>query len=129
MFDKYMICEDTVRNVVKDGRVAGFELGARLPYYRGLGLSMVEDVAVSVDGEKIQRESVRVTLRGRTYTLDEMETEYEDRWEMGEVATVTVLKPGGLNAGPHTIELVERLRVAYLPFPLIGRDLKQVTVG
>lgn len=129
MFDKYMICEDTVRNVIEDGRVAGFQFGARLPYYRGLGLSMIEDVAVTVDGEKLPRESVRITLRGRTYTLDQMETEYEDRWEMGEVAIVTVCKPGGLNVGAHQLELLEQLRVSYLPFPLMGRDRKDVTMS
>ena len=36
MFDKYMICEDTVRNVSRDGRTEGFQFGARLPYYLSL---------------------------------------------------------------------------------------------
>jgi hypothetical protein len=129
MFDRYMICDETVRNVSSDGRVNGFEFGARLPYYRGLGLSMVEDVAVTLDGEKIPRERVRVTVGGRTFTLDEMETEYQARWEFGEVATVTVLKDGGLAPGEHKLELVEQLRVSYMPFPLSGKDVKVVRIG
>jgi len=129
MFDRYMICEDTARNVSKDGKVIGFEFGARIAYYRGLGLSMVEDLAVVVDGEKIPRQQVRFTVAGRTFTLDDMETEYDARWEFGDVATVTVLKDGGLPAGAHKIELMEQLRVAYMPFPLTGRDSKTVAVA
>ncbi len=129
MFDRYMICEATVRNVSNNGRVEGFEFGARLPYYRGLGLSMVEDVGVTVDGEKIPREKVRLSVAGRTYTLDELETEYQAVWEMGAVATVTVLKEGGLTAGEHSLELTEQLRISYMPFPITGRDTKAVRVS
>jgi hypothetical protein len=127
MFDRYMICEDTVRNVHKDARVIGFSFGARIAYYRGLGLSMVENLAVTLDGEKIPREQLRFSLGGKDFTLDQMETEYEARWEFGDIATVTVLKEGGLPAGFHKLELVEELRIAYMPFPLTGKDSKTVT--
>ena len=129
MFDRYMICEDTVRNLTRDGKVVGFEFGARIAYYRGLGLSMVEDLAVTVDGEKIPRASVRFTVGGRTFALDQMETEYEARGEFGEVATVSVLKEDGLSPGVHTLELTEQLRVSYMPFPIQGRDTKKVTAS
>ena len=126
MFDRYMICGDTVRNLIREGKVVGFEFGARIAYYRGLGLSMVEDLAVTVDGEKIPRECVRFSVGGRTFALDEMETEYEARWEFGEIATVSVLKENGLSPGEHTLELIEQLRVSYMPFPIQGRDAKKV---
>ena len=129
MFDRYMICENTVRNVSRGGRIEGFEFGARLPYYRGLGLSMVEDVAVTVDGENVARGDVRLTVNDRTYTLDALETEYVARWEMGAVATVTVMRSGGLAPGKHQLELEERLRISYMPFPTVGKDSKVVTVG
>jgi hypothetical protein len=129
MFDKYMICEDSVRNVHRGNETVGFELGARLPYYRGLGLSMVEDVAVTIDGEKIPRGDVRVTVAGRTYTLDEMETVYDATWNFGEVVTVTALKAGGLEPGQHRLELMEQLRVSYMPFPTVGKDAKTVRVS
>jgi len=128
MFDKYLICETGFSNVEKDGRVTGFKFGARLPYYRGLGLSMVEAVDVTIDGEKMSRSATRLTVHGNTYTIDQLETEYEDRWEMGEVAIVTVDKAGGLKPGPHRIELFEQLRVSYLPFPLVGKDSKTLTL-
>ena len=129
MFDKYMICEDTVRNVAKGSQVTGFEFGARLPYYRGLGLSMVEDVRVTVDGVKIPRQDLRLRVSGRTYTLDELEREYEAVWEMGAIATVTALIPGGLRPGEHLLELEEQLRISYMPFPSVGKDAKRVRAG
>ena len=129
MFDKYMICEDTVRNINSGATTTGFQFGARLPYYRGLGLSMVEEVAVTVDGKAIPRDKIRLTINGRTYTLDGLETEYEARWEMGDVATVSVELPGGLAPGKHRIELMEQLRVSYMPFPSQGRDSKTVVIS
>jgi Domain of unknown function (DUF6379) len=129
MFDKYMIVESGVRNLQDGQRVSGFEFGARLPYYRGLGLSMVEDIEVKVDGVLIPRERLRFVLRDRRYTLEEMERTYDAVWEMGEVARIEVLQPDGLTPGSHTIELVETLRVSYMPFPIQGRDSKKVSLG
>lgn len=128
MFDKYMICEQGFRNVEASGKITGFEFGARLPYYRGLGLSMVEDIGVSVDGKAMPREAIRLRLRGKRYTLAALETEYEEAWGMGEVATVEVELPGGLSAGPHKVGLSETLRVSYMPIPTRGMDTKTLTL-
>jgi hypothetical protein len=124
MFDQYMICEESFQNVVENGAVVGFQFGARLPYYRGLGLSMVEDIGIIVDGEAVPREQILFSVRGRTWTLEQMETEMEERWEMGEVARLIVQRPGGLASGEHKIELSEALRISYLPFVPITRDAK-----
>ncbi|THF50796.1 C-glycoside deglycosidase beta subunit domain-containing protein [Allorhizobium terrae] len=116
MFDHHIICKDGFRNTVENDRVVGFEFQARLPYYRGLGLSMVEDLIITIDGEAVARENIRFSVRGRTWSLDEMETCYDDRWNFGEKATIIVLREGGLSAGPHRLKLGERLRISYLPF-------------
>jgi hypothetical protein len=129
MFDKHMICTEGLTNVVEDGKTVGFSLLARLPYYRGLGLSMVEDIAVAVDGEKIPRSDIRFSVRGRTWTLDEMETVYDDRWNFGEKATITVLKSGGLKPGKHKVEVAERLRISYLPFVPTTKDAKELVLA
>ena len=129
MFDRYMIVEDTVRNIAENGEVVGFTFGARIAYYRGLGLSMVEDLQVTVDGEVMPRSAIRFSVGGSTMTLDELETDYSSRWEFGDVATVTVLKAGGLSPGEHRIEFAEQLRVSYMPFPIGGKDAKTVRVA
>lgn len=124
MLDQYMICEEGFQNVVENGAVTGFQFGARLPYYRGLGLSMVEDIGVTIDGEAVPREQILFSVRGRTWTPQQMETEFEERWEMGEVAKLIVQRPGGLASGEHKIELSEQLRISYLPFVPTTRDTK-----
>ncbi len=129
MFDKYIICEDLFKNVTENGKVIGFQFNTRLPYYRGLGISMVENLAVTVDSESFPRDAIQVTLHGNTYTLDQMEKEYDDRWEFGEKGTLTVLKPGGLSKGEHQVALVDQLRISYLPWPLIGKDRKTLTLA
>jgi hypothetical protein len=124
MFDNKMIVEDSLKATAD-----GFSIEARLPYYRGLGLSMIEDVGVSVDGEVVPREAVTLSLRGRTWTLDEMETEYGDRWNFGEKAVVGVKIAGGLAPGEHRIGLSERMRVSYLPFVPTAKDEKTLTLS
>jgi len=116
MFDNKIVCHEGLQNEIENGEVVGFSFLARLPYYRGLGLSMIEDLAVTVDGEAFPRESIRFSVRGRSWTLDQMETEYGDRWNFGEKARITVNKPGGLSKGKHNIEIAERMRISYLPF-------------
>ncbi len=116
MMDRFMISDDGFGNVVENGTTIGFRFKGRLPYYRGLGLSMIEDIAVTVDGQAAPRDAIRLTLRGRSWSLDEMESEYGDRWNFGEEALITVLWPGGLAPGQHRIEVAERLRISYLPF-------------
>ena len=124
MMDKLMIVEDSLENVE-----GGFAFFGRLPYYRGLGLSMVEDLQITVDGEAIAREDVRFSVRGKTYTLDQMETVYDDRWNFGEKARITALKPGGLTPGKHKVEFAVRNRISYLPFVPTTKCVKELALA
>lgn len=124
MYDRYIVVEDTLKNVVEGGEVVGVQFDARLPYYRGLGLSMVEAVDVTLGGEPVPVEDVLVTLGGKIYRVSEMEHEAEAVWNFGEVGTVTVRKPGGLPEGEHSVGVLFRLRVSYLPMLLTGQDSK-----
>jgi Domain of unknown function (DUF6379) len=128
MFDQYMICEETLRNVHGGGEVAGFSFEVRLAYYRSLRLSMVEPFGLLVDGEPIAENSMRFSLRERTYTLSELEDETTQRWEFGERALLTVLRPGGLPPGEHSLDLTENLRISYMPVLSVTRYRKSATV-
>lgn len=129
MFDKYLIGEESVRNTGPASAPTGFAFDARLGYYRGIGLSMIEDLAVTVDGVRAPREAVRFHAGSRSLTLEEMETAYDLRWHFGTWATISVVKPGGLSPGEHRLGLTERLRVSYLPFPSIVSDEKNVVLN
>jgi hypothetical protein len=129
MMDQHMLCDDGFENVVDNGAPTGFALQARLPYYRGLGLSMVEDIAISVDGESVPREAVRLSLRGRSWSLDELEQCFDEKWNFGEKARVEVAYPGGLSAGAHQVDLAIRYRVSYLPFVPTTRTGRPLTLA
>lgn len=128
MFEKYMIVEKDVENIVENGSITGFKFGARLPYYRGIALSLLEDIVVSIDGEEVSREDIKFMIHGNTYTLQQMETAVDDRWNMGEVAYIVVSRQGGLPKGEHKIRLLLNMRIAYLPFPSIRNSEKTISI-
>jgi hypothetical protein len=123
MMDNKMIVEGSLAHVE-----GGFSFLGRLPYYRGLGLSMIEDIIVSVAGQAVPREAIRFAVRGKTYTLDEMETVYDNRWNFGEKAQIIALN-GTLPAGTHAITFAVRMRVSYLPFVPTTKDTKQLALA
>lgn len=129
MMDNKMIVEGSLENYVEGGQVKGFQFLGRLPYYRGLGLSMIEDIQVEADGQMISRENIRFSVRGKTYTLDEMEQVYDNRWNFSEKATIIALKDGGLGAGDHKVTFAVRFRVSYLPFVPTTKDTKELALA
>ncbi|WP_225206079.1 C-glycoside deglycosidase beta subunit domain-containing protein [Novosphingobium huizhouense] len=129
MFDRYLIDSDSLHNTGPVQAPTGFAFTARLGYYRGLGLSMVEELEVSIDGEPLPRSAVRFDEGKGALTLDEMETCYDRRWGFGAPATISVEHPGGFPAGEHKLSLRQRLRVSYMPFPSFNFDEKTVTLA
>ncbi len=128
MFDKYLIVGEEFKNLIRDGKVIGFQLGMRLPYYRGVVLSLVGKTDLAVDGEEFSPEQMTVTLRGKSYNLTELENEPVAKWEFGEVGILTVLKPGGLAPGEHVVDLGQHLKISYVPWGFRGHDRKVLTM-
>jgi len=95
----------------------GYALDLRIPYYRGLGLSMV-DLNLEVDGARVPPESVRFAVHGNEYALPQLGDAVDDRWGFSEAATVTVLGEP-LAAGAHEVAVVITLRVSYMPVPSV----------
>ena len=126
MFDKYIICEDSLRPTKTPK--PGAQVEVRLPYYRGLGLSMVEAVDVSVDGEAVDPQVTTLTVHGQTYPFSDLGAVLDDRWEMGERATVAFPLDRPLASGAHDIDVAIRLRISYMPVPGGGRDRKRLTL-
>jgi len=126
MYDKHIIYPDSLHNLA-DG--SGFALGVRLPYYRGQPLSVVEDIAVKVDGVAVPREQVRFSVRGKSWTLDQLEENTAERWEFGEVAEVSVLQPQGLAAGEHEVAVGVQLRISYLPWSPVTNCSRTETIA
>ncbi len=109
------ILERGFKNVSQNGKAVGFQLMVKTSYYRGVALSLIEDFAVTVDGETFKRDQIRFGLKDKTYTLDEMADVTNVRWPWQEPATLTILKPGGLKPGLHDIQVVQKDRISYMP--------------
>ena len=101
--------------IEESGSVTGFEFNIRITYYRGVFLALITGVDVSVDGEVFDPKHIRLSFGGRSYTFEEMAKEENVRWPFVQLATVTVLKPGGLEPGLHEIEVTEAIKPAYMP--------------
>jgi Domain of unknown function (DUF6379) len=93
----------------------GFQVAVRCPYYRGLWASLLEGAELTVNGETFGPDDVRWTLRGRTFTVAELAEATESRWPFEEPAILTVDKPGGLEPGPHDVEVSITWRWSYIP--------------
>lgn len=126
MFDKYIIDAASVANTGPADAPTGFSFTTRLGYYRGLGLSMVEDLKVSIDGQALPRDAIHFDEGPGPLTLAAMETAFDRRWPFGAPATITVALPGGFPKGEHTLALQQRLRISYLPFPAFNNGEKRI---
>ena len=129
MYDKYMIVGEAFRNVESGGQITGFQLGVRLPYYRGVVLSLVGEMTLTVDGERIPVERMKVTVEDGTFPVTELENEPVAKWEFGEVGIVTVDKPGGLAPGEHVVELKQHMKISYVPVGFTGNDTKTLRLA
>lgn len=129
MFDKYMIVPEAFKNVSEGGKVTGFQLGVRLPYYRGVVLSLVGEMQITIDGEKMPLEAMSLTMQGKTYPLSKLEDEPVAKWEFGDIGIVSVVRPGGLKPGEHKVEYRQHMKISYVPSGFWGEDKKTLQIA
>ncbi len=128
MYPGKSINPNAFKNTVEDGKVVGFEFETKILYYRGVTLSIIRDLVIEVDGVKYPRESVRFTVNGETFTLDEMSTVISNRWLFGQYAKVTVLVEGGLASGAHKLNMLQVIAPSYMPMILNNTDSAEFTL-
>ena len=130
MFDNNVFIEDTCVNVEEKGKITGYELQTNITYYRGIPMSMIEYIKVTVDGEEAPAEDIRISIdRVDWFTLKEAETVTTYKWEYGEPLYIRVLKDGGLSKGTHKVKLTVATRTAYIPVPLEGNKERDVVIA
>ncbi len=121
MFDNNVFLEGSFKRLDE-----GFLLTSNITYYRGIPLSMVNEVGISVDQDAVPRDKVRCSVdQIDWFTLDEMMTVTSYKWEFGEPLYIKV---GGYEMpdGEHEVELTISIRTAYIPFPIIGKKKRTV---
>lgn len=130
MFDKYIICENSLRQRSGSDSSPGFSLEVRLPYYRALGLSMVEKIALTIDGEAVPQERMTLVVADGAFAVPELGGVHDARWGFGEVARLDVdgVALAASPEGGHDVQVEQHLRISYLPFTLVGKDRKQLAL-
>jgi len=124
-----MIVEEEFKNISQGNKVTGFQIGMRIPYYRGVVLSLLDETRLTVDGELIPPEQIMLTISGKTLPLVHLEDDPVTKWEFGDVGILTVNKPGGLIAGEHKLELYQHVRTPYIPGGVAGEDVKVLNLS
>ena len=127
MYDNFIVCEENFR-ARDDGRTGGV-VEVRMPYYRGLTLSMVEAVDLTLDGTPVPVDRTTFTVHGNTYSFAQLPSVIDDRWEMGERAQLAFETDEPLSPGEHDVAVAVRLRISYMPVPGGGRDAKRLTLA
>lgn len=103
------------RNIKEDGKITGFQLKVRLPYYRGVFLSQIMPGTLIVDGERFGKEDIVWNIKGEDYTLEELKHDWNTQWDVTKPATLKVKKEGGLAEGYHDITYGFCFTSSYMP--------------
>ncbi|GAA1504683.1 hypothetical protein BJ978_002519 [Agromyces terreus] len=132
MLERELIQNHGVHNVTVDGEVIGFQFLLRMPNYRGVWGSLIDGVDVAVGDLSWTREVPRWSLQGRDYSIQELRSSVtEVRWQLDELATITVPHPGGLPAGVHDLAVDIAIHAPYIPAefqPSVFHSERKVTI-
>lgn len=129
MFDSYVFTEGSARNITDNGTTVGFQVETLITYYRGVPLSMVHDLGLTIDGADVPRDELVISPNGEDwFTLDEAETVTTYRWEFGDPLYIRWQHRGGLTPGEHEVTLRLSIRTAYIPVPVGGERTRLVSV-
>ncbi len=125
MYEKYLLARNDFQNVSTNGQITGFQIKIRIPYYRGVYLSQIEDVKLKVDEEEFLADVMTFTvpIHGpnvpdsptKTYTAEQLAMASSERWYFGDPMLLTIRKPGGLKQGVHEVSLAIAARNSYRP--------------
>lgn len=129
-FDYYAFLEDSYRDIMDQGQVKGFEFKTKITYYRGIPLSMIAGIDILVDHEPVDQSKIHFSPDGeKWFTIEQMRTETNEKWEFGSPATVFVEFPGGLPKGEHAITVRTTITVAYSPMNFMGERTRTISIS
>ena len=115
MFESQMILTRGFQNVYENGQPIGFQILLKTAYYRGVFLDIIGTIEIAVDNTKYSRNQLRLTVNGRTFTMDEAGRTENVHWDFGTPMIVTVLAPGGLKPGLHEVLVTQGMNPSYVP--------------
>lgn len=111
-----LLADHLVRTFTFDGHPSCL-IGVRLPSYRSLPLSCIDDIAVRLNGRQIDPDRIELILEGHTYRLDELPGLDRTWWFILEVGALRVRLDAPLG---DTVDVEARL-VTVEPYISNGR--------
>jgi sugar phosphate isomerase/epimerase len=100
----------------KDGKFAAVEVYARCFYYRGIPLSLIDNIQIKIDGIVYNTDKISFEIDDEVFRFAQMATVTQFYWNYGHFATIIVDLPGGLDEDrPHEVSLKFSSRTYYLP--------------
>ena len=94
---------------------SGIAVSVQLPWYRSLWLSAVDDVAASVNGVEIPKDSLRFELQGKSYRVEELPEQSETLWFVADKPEVVIDLGRAPEPGDKlTVEVVLTMRLLYM---------------
>ena len=102
-------------NMEANEKVIGFQLCVRSNYYRGVWLSQLRPGRVIIDGETFPWNTIIWNINGKDYSTSEMEKCGDEFWRVTDVATLKVMKEGGLAQGFHDVTVRFGASCSYMP--------------
>ncbi|MDR0642520.1 MAG: DUF6379 domain-containing protein [Treponema sp.] len=135
-YDKYFICEDGFQNCSIGGKIHGYSLKLRMPKYRGIPLSCIEELHLKVDGIVVDPKDIDFCINNKRFKISELPVLYSEWWNVLDKAELYVEKKDGLQPGSHEVEVSMVRRETYmfreetqsfLRVPV--KDKKQLVIG
>lgn len=114
-FEKRVLREDGFYNILLNGKPVGFNLDLRINYYRGLPLSCVHKLEVTVDGERIPDYLMLFQLHEKCFTPGELSKMYREYWGIKTPAHLRIFNYG-LRPGPHDVHVRLEFKSPYMEF-------------
>ncbi|MGC3995364.1 MAG: DUF6379 domain-containing protein [Propionicimonas sp.] len=97
--------------------VAGFTLDIGLNYYRGMPLSSVEKLELTVDGTPVPAELMLFEYNEKLFMPDQLSLAFTEFWDIKHDLRVNVYN-GGLAEGDHEVGVELHVRNVYMQFGL-----------
>jgi len=95
-----------------DGSKAAVEV--RLPWYRALPGSCISEVGLAVDGVPAPAESLRWTMNGRTFRIEDLASVLDEWWFPTDSVVVTGDIPVPADGTDHKVDVELKLYIPYI---------------
>lgn len=102
----------------------GYEVNVRVPSYRSLPLSCIEDVSVTIAGKTSARQDLRVMRNGQTLTIEDLGAKVDEEWFVLDSLTILVPIEVSAEIGDE-VDLEVKLEMR-IPYIILGPQLAMV---